>query len=275
MGDMRRALRIVDTTLRDGEQCSGIVFSPEDKIRLALCLDQIGIYEIEVGIYDRKTEGSEYLREIMKEKKNAQISLWARLNPNDVMEACHQKPDIVHIAVPVSYVQIYSKLNKNKAWVEKQLAECMKIANDFRVSVTLGFEDSSRADIGFMIRLAVLGEILGASTIRLADTVGIFTPLKAGALVSEIKSHTSLNIEAHEHNDFGMAVANSLEMANMGAELIDCTLFGIGERAGNCNMYDFIHACDSMFHTGIERKQIIKSMEMLSQILFKENNSFV
>lgn len=272
---MRRALRIVDTTLRDGEQCSGIVFSPEDKIRLALCLDQIGAYEIEVGIYDRKTEGREYLREIMRDKKNAQISLWARLNPDDVMEACHQKPDIVHVAVPVSYVQIYSKLNKNKAWVEKQLAECMKIANDFRVSVTLGFEDSSRADIGFMIRLALLGEELGARTIRLADTVGIFTPLKAGNLVSEIKSHTALSIEAHEHNDFGMAIANSLEMANMGAEFIDCTLFGIGERAGNCNMYDFIQACESKFHTGLDRKQIGKAMEILSKTLSKENKRYV
>ncbi len=264
---MKRILKIVDTTLRDGEQCSGVIFLPKDKVKLALLLDEIGIYEIEVGIYDRKTEGREYLTEIMSRKKQAKISLWARLNVKDVMEACRQKPDIIHIAVPVSYVQIYSKLNKNKAWVEKQLTECMEIANNFHVKVTLGFEDSSRADVGFMIKLAMLAEKLDVETIRLADTVGIFTPVRAGKLVSEIRSHSSLLIEAHEHNDFGMAVANSMEMANKGAELIDCTLFGIGERAGNCNMYDFVHACESKYNMGIDKKGILGAMKILEKML--------
>lgn len=272
---MKRQIRIVDTTLRDGEQCSGVIFLPEDKVKLALMLDEIGVYEIEVGIFDRKTEGREYISEIMSKKKQAKISLWARLNPKDVMEACKQKPDIVHIAAPVSYVQIYSKLNKNKAWVEKQLAECMEIAKAFHVSVTLGFEDSSRADVGFMIKLARLADSLGVDTIRLADTVGIFTPARAGKLVSEIKNHTPLKIEAHEHNDFGMAVANSIEMANMGAEMIDCTLFGIGERAGNCNMYEFVHASESRFDTGIEKKKILRAMDMLSDMFLRSDENFV
>lgn len=272
---MKQPLKIVDTTLRDGEQCSGVIFLPEDKVRLALFLDQIGVYEIEVGIYDRKTEGREYLSDIMHQKKQAKISVWARLNPRDVMEACHQKPDIVHIAAPVSYVQIYTKLKKNKAWVEKQLAECMQVANDFHVEVTLGFEDSSRADVGFMIKLAVLAEKLGVKTVRLADTVGIFTPIRAGKLVTEIRNHTDLWVEAHEHNDFGMAVANSLEMANMGAGLIDCTLFGLGERAGNCNMYHFIHACEGRFDTGMNKKNVLKAMEMLSGIMGPEKNDFI
>lgn len=272
---MKKTLKIVDTTLRDGEQCSGVNFLPEDKVRLALLLDEIGVYEIEVGIYDRKTEGREYLSEIMSRKKNAKISLWARLNPQDVMEACHQKPDIVHISAPVSYVQIYSKLNKNKAWVEKQLAECLEIANNFRVQVTLGLEDSSRADVGFMIKIAQSAEKFGVKTIRLADTVGIFTPVRAGKLVMEMKEHTSLLVEAHEHNDFGMAIANSLEMANMGADLIDCTLYGIGERAGNCNMYHFVHVCESKFNMGIDKKRIIKGMELLSDMIFPSKDDFI
>lgn len=272
---MKKTLRIVDTTLRDGEQCSGVIFLPKDKVRMALLLDEIGIYEIEVGIYDRKTEGREYLSEIMSKKKQAKISLWSRLNLKDVMEACKQKPDIVHIAAPVSYVQIYSKLNKNKAWVEKQLAECMEVANNFHIDVTLGFEDSSRADVGFMIKLALLSEKLGVKTIRLADTVGIFTPNRAGKLVSEICSHSSLEIEAHEHNDFGMAVANSIEMANVGAEKIDCTLFGIGERAGNCNMYDFVYACESRFDMGIDKKGILQAMDLLSEMLLPSREHYI
>ncbi len=272
---MRKKLKIVDTTLRDGEQCPGVIFLPEDKVGLALALDEIGVSEIEVGIFDRKTEGREYLSEIMQRKKCANISLWSRLNPADVMEACRQKPDIIHVAVPVSYVQIYSKLNKNKAWVEKQLMECAEIADNFHVQVTLGFEDSSRADMGFMIKLALLAEGLGIHNIRLADTVGIFTPLRAGKLVKEIHSHSNVMIEAHEHNDFGMAVANSLEMANMGAGSIDCTILGIGERAGNCNMYDFIHACESHFDTGIDKRNVLKVEELLSGILRPGKKEFL
>ncbi|BCJ97611.1 beta/alpha barrel domain-containing protein [Anaerocolumna chitinilytica] len=272
---MKNTLKIVDTTLRDGEQCSGVIFLPEEKIKLALLLDQIGVYEIEVGIYDRRTEGREYLSQIMAKKTQAKISIWSRLNPKDVMEACHQKPDIIHIAAPVSYVQIYSKLNKNKAWVEKQLSECMEIANNFHVDVTLGFEDASRADIGFMLKLAALAEKLGVKTIRLADTVGIFTPVRAGNLVTEIRSHCGMAIEAHEHNDFGMAVANSLEMANRGADFIDCTLYGIGERAGNCNMYHFVHACESGFQTGIDKKKILVCMEQLKSMLKPNFENFI
>jgi len=264
---MKKTLKIVDTTLRDGEQCPGIIFSPENKIKLALALDKIGFYEIEVGIFDRKTEGREYLAEIMEKRKNAKISLWARLNPGDVMEAAKQKPDLIHISAPVSYVHIYSKLNKNKQWVEKSLSQCMEVANNFNVPVTLGFEDSSRADTGFMIRLALLAEDLGVNAIRLADTVGIFTPMRAGRLIKELRGKTSIPIEAHEHNDFGMAVANSLEMANLGAEYIDCTLFGIGERAGNCNLYDFVHAAEKRFNVGIEKKDIAAVQELFIQIV--------
>jgi homocitrate synthase NifV len=82
-------------------------------------------------------------------------------------------------------------------------------------------------------------------------------------------------IEAHEHNDFGMAVANSLEMASMGAQFIDCTILGIGERAGNCNMYDFIHACESHFDTGIEKRNVLKIEELLSGIMRPDRRNFL
>lgn len=272
---MKKGLKIVDTTLRDGEQCPGVMFSQDEKVELALALDACGVAEIEVGIFDRKTEGREYLTTIMQQKQHADISLWSRLNSSDVMEACKQKPDIVHVGVPVSYVQIYSKLKKNKAWVEKQITECIEVAKDFHVNVTLGFEDSSRADIGFMVRLAYLAEKLGVKTIRLADTVGVFTPERAGRLVREMKSHIAIAIEAHEHNDFGMALANSLEMANMGAEYIDCTLFGIGERAGNCNMYDFLRLAEFHYDMGIEKKNIRKVEKLFLKMLHPDSEIYL
>lgn len=271
---MKKNIKIVDTTLRDGEQCPGIIFSPEAKVKLALLLDEIGVYEIEVGIFDRKTEGREYLKEIMKRKKQAKISLWSRLQPKDVEEACKQNPDIIHIAAPVSYVQIYSKLKKNKAWVEKQLIECMKIAHDYDVEVTLGFEDSSRSDVGFMIKLALLAEQLGVTTLRVADTVGIFDPIRAGKVVADIRSRSTLHIEAHEHNDFGMAVANSIEMAHQGADMIDCTLFGIGERTGNCNMYDFVRVCENKYDIDVNKKDVLEAMELFSELVNAKKEHF-
>ena len=106
--------------------------------------------------------------------------------------------------------------------------------------------------------LSIIKELknAGINTIRIADTVGVLTPKRTMELVNTIKMNSDMRIEMHVHNDLGMAVANSIVGARAGAELIDCTLFGIGERAGNCNFYDFIHACESIFQFSMNNKQI-------------------
>lgn len=264
---MRENKKLIDTTLRDGEQCPGIAFQPEDKIKLALLLDEIGVYEMEVGLANRETEGTFFVPEIMAKKKNAKVSLWSRMDLQEVSEAIAMQPDLIHIGVPVSYVQIYTKLKKNKTWVIKNTVECIEKANQYNIPVTIGFEDSTRADIGFMLSIAKTVNELGVTTIRLADTVGLVTPDRGEMLVKEMKKLQDMKYEIHEHNDLGMAVANSIAMLRAGADMVDCTLLGLGERAGNCNMLDLIHASEHIFDYGVNKKMIQQAEQELIQII--------
>ena len=264
---MRKAVSMVDTTLRDGEQRPGITFSIEDKIRLAGLLDQAGVYEIEAGFYDAGMEGRDYIRRIMEKRKKALVSVWSLLNAECVEQAARQKPDLIHIGTPVSYVQIYHKLKKNKKWVERMLQDCIQVAKDYGVGVTVGLEDATRADVAFMNHLLRTMEQQGVEAVRLADTVGILSPQRARNMVRELKEVVPLKIEIHEHNDFGMAVANSIVMAAAGADMVDATLFGIGERAGNCDLYQFVHAAGRKFELDMKKAEIRRAEILLKEMM--------
>jgi homocitrate synthase NifV len=247
---------IVDTTLRDGEQSPGIALRIEDKLKIAGLLDEIGVYEIEAGVPVISLEEVEGIRRIIENKRNAKISVWSRMNQSDVKYSIACKPDILHIGAPVSYVQIYSKLRKNKSWVIKSILECVDIAKSDNVAVTVGLEDASRSDVGFLLSIIKELSRAGVEMVRIADTVGVLTPNRTRDMVKLIKDNSDINIELHIHNDLGMAVANSIVGAKAGADYIDCTLFGIGERTGNCNMYDFIKASETLFHFAMSKKQV-------------------
>lgn len=259
---MKENKYIVDTTLRDGEQSPGIALRIEDKVKIAMLLDEIGVYEIEAGVPCLSTAEAEGICRIIEKKKDAKISVWSRMNIDDVKKSIACKPDIIHIGTPVSYIQIYSKLKKNKAWVQKSVLDCVEVARNSNIEVTVGLEDASRSDIGFILSLIRELKNAGVSTIRVADTVGILTPNRTKEIVETIKANTDIKIEIHIHNDLGMAVANSIIGAKAGADFIDCTLFGIGERTGNCNFYDFVHASESIFNFVMNKKQIRKIEEL-------------
>jgi len=253
---MKESKYIVDTTLRDGEQSPGIALGIEDKVKIAKLLDELGVYEIEAGIPVLSDAEEEAITKVIKNKNRSKISVWSRMNIDDVKRSIRCKPDIIHIGMPVSYIQIYSKLKKNKSWVMKNILECVDVARVENIDVTVGFEDASRSDIGFVLSIIKELKNAGINTIRIADTVGVLTPKRTMELVNTIKMNSDMRIEMHVHNDLGMAVANSIVGARAGADLIDCTLFGIGERAGNCNFYDFIYACESVFQFSMNHKQI-------------------
>jgi homocitrate synthase NifV len=264
---MKTRKYIIDTTLRDGEQSPGVALNMEDKMKIAKLLDGINVYEIEAGIPAMSKLEAQSIYNIVQNRKNSCISVWSRMNKEDILKSIECCPDIIHIGAPVSYVQIYTKLKKNKVWFQKTLAECVEAAITHGVEVTVGFEDASRADIGFMISMVDMLKVLGVNTIRVADTVGVFTPNRTKELVKTLIEHTEIDIEIHVHNDIGMAVANSIEGAKAGAKYIDCTLFGIGERTGNCNMYDFVHAADAIYDCGMSKSQIIEVQNQLRDVL--------
>lgn len=253
---MKEIKHIVDTTLRDGEQSPGIALSIEDKVKIAGLLDGIGVYEIEAGVPVISEDEEEGICRIISNKRNAKISVWSRMNQLDVRRSVACKPDILHIGAPVSYVQIYSKLRKNKGWVIKSVLECIDVARSQDVAVTVGLEDASRSDIGFLLSMMKELSRAGVEVVRVADTVGVLTPNRTRDIIRLIKDHSDIKIELHIHNDLGMAVANSIVGAKAGADFIDCTLYGIGERTGNCNMYEFVKASEALFHFPMTKKQI-------------------
>lgn len=264
---MKEIRYIVDTTLRDGEQSPGIAFGAEDKVLIAKLLDEIGVYEIEAGVPIHSEAEEESICRIIENKGRAKISVWSRMNANDVKRSVACKPDIIHIGTPVSYIQIYSKLKKNKVWVLKNILECVEIAKKENVEVTVGLEDASRSDIGFMLSMMKELSKAGVEIIRIADTVGVLTPGRTKDLIETLKSNTKMRIEMHVHNDLGMAVANTIVGAKAGADFVDCTIFGIGERTGNCNMYELIHASDAIFDYGINKNKIKTVEEKVYHIL--------
>ncbi|MDD2213682.1 MAG: homocitrate synthase [Oscillospiraceae bacterium] len=238
----KRRLLLTDTTLRDGEQRPGTVFDAQQKCRLALLLDRDGIHQIDAGIPAIGTSEQTVICRIIENRVRARISVWNRLNPQDILASMACQPDIIHISVPSSYVHIYSKLNKNKTWLISQMEQCVILARERGFTVTIGFEDASRADMTFLIYLTQRLKALGVSRVQFADTVGILTPGRAYDCVEALTRLGGLPVSFHGHNDLGFAVANALASAAAGAEAVEATLFGLGERAGNCDLAALIQA---------------------------------
>lgn len=245
---MNREAYIVDTTLRDGEQSAGKVFSLQEKVEIAKYLDLNNIYQIEAGIPAMGNEEKECINKIIEQKKNSLVSTWNRLNEKDILHSMDCKPDIIHISVPTSDIQIYSNLKKDKTWIEENIKRCISLSKENGYETTIGFEDASRADIGYLIYLCNFVKSLGVERVRYADTVGILTLSTTKDAVNKILENSDIDIEMHAHNDFGMALAISIEGVKSGAKYVDCTLNGIGERSGNCNLQEFMRITKGYFN---------------------------
>jgi homocitrate synthase NifV len=244
---------LVDSTLRDGEQAPGVCFSAEQKLKIAALLDSCGVHQIEAGVPAASKQEKKIIAKIIKHRKNAVISTWARLAPSDIQHAIDIRPDIIHISVPVSTIHIAQKLRKDKEWVIGQLHVCLDLIGKSGIPISAGFEDAFRSETEFMLTIAKILRDFGVTRIRLADTVGIASPTLCRTLVKTITENLDGKAELgiHAHNDLGMAVANTIESAKAGCLYADVTVGGIGERAGNCDLAQLIHASASIFDWGI------------------------
>ena len=233
---MKQKAYLMDTTLRDGEQRPGCAFSPAQKLQIAQILDRAGIHQIDAGTPAMGSDECDVIREIMANRVRANISVWCRMNEDDLMAAMSCTPDLIHISAPISYAHIYTKLRKNKTWLQKELLGCVAFVQEKGFAVTVGFEDASRADITFMSAISTQLREQGVLRVQFSDTVGVMTPQRTYECVTELIHAGSPPITFHGHNDLGMAVANSVAALRAGAVGIETTLLGLGERAGNCNL---------------------------------------
>jgi homocitrate synthase NifV len=263
-----KTLFIVDTTLRDGEQRAGLAFSRNGKKACARIMDRIGIYQIEAGIPSMGKSEKEAIIDVKEACAHTLVSVWCRMNENDIYDAFDCRPDIIHIGVPVSDIQIKVKLRKDRQYVVDQMKRCFTLAAEHGYEVTLGFEDSSRADLSFLKYMAALSLSLGAKRIRYADTVGVASPHKIACEISSLVK-TGAEVEIHAHDDLGLAAANTLEAAKSGAQYANTTFFGIGERAGNCNIRKLAAAASGLFNLGFsnEYSKILNAEQEIGEAL--------
>ncbi|MDR9830586.1 homocitrate synthase [Vibrio sp. FNV 38] len=224
---------INDTTLRDGEQSPGIAFTGDEKVALACALYNTGVDIIEVGTPAMGQAECNAIRQVRQALPDAELMVWCRMTQDDLDQCFTLDVDWINISVPASSQHRRHKLNVTLAYVLKQMSHLIEqsVKRGFKVSV--GLEDASRAEHWELIKIAQQAQKSGASRIRYADTLGLLDPFSTFERVSRLVLNTSLGVEAHPHNDLGLATANALAAISAGAVSVNTTVMGLGERAGN------------------------------------------
>jgi len=230
---------IIDTTLREGGQAPGVAFTAAAKLAIVSRLTKVGIDEIELGA---ASPLHPWLPELLREARRlsagrCRLSLWCRCREEDIAFAAACGPDLLSLSIPASDRHLRERLRKDRSWARKMLARSVRQALSLGIpALSVGLEDASRAELGFVLELAMIAEANGAGRVRLADTVGICTPGSMAALARAVKGAVSLPVGVHCHNDFGMATANSIAALEAGASSLDAAVLGLGERAGCCRL---------------------------------------
>lgn len=253
-----RNVKIVDTTLRDGEQTAGVAFTNEQKKHIAQLLDNLGVAIIEAGIPAMGKEEIKLINEICAMNLKAEILTWNRMKIEDIEHSIETGCKNVHIAVPTSDLHIIKKLGITREEVIEQMRKVISYAVNNDLNVSIGAEDGSRTEIDFLLRVYLESQKEGAVRIRFADTVGIMNPFDSFDWMNKINRLIDLPIDFHGHNDFGMATANALGAFKGGAEYISCSINGLGERAGNTPLEEIATILEFMegFNTKIELKKL-------------------
>jgi homocitrate synthase NifV len=236
------AVLIDDTTLRDGEQTAGVVFTNEEKVHIARLLSEIGVHQIEAGIPAMGGDEMEAIKAIIALELPASIITWNRpvIADIDASLACGTKA--VALSISVSDIHIQHKLRQSREWVLQSVKKGTKYAKSHDLYVSVNAEDASRADPDYLIEFARTAKEAGADRLRFCDTVGVLDPFRTYEAICRLIEEAGIDIEMHTHNDFGMATANALAGIRAGAKWVNTTVNGLGERAGNASLAEVVMA---------------------------------
>jgi homocitrate synthase NifV len=233
---------IDDTTLRDGEQTAGVVFSNEEKVQIARMLDEIGVHQIEVGIPAMGGDEMEAIKAIIALGLRSSIITWNRPVISDIDCSLECGTKAVALSISVSDIHIQYKLRQSREWVLQSIKKATKYAKSHGLYVSANAEDASRADPDFLIQFAMIARDAGADRLRFCDTVGVLEPFRTYEVICRLIEEAGIDIEMHTHNDFGMATANALAGIRAGAKWVNTTVNGLGERAGNASLAEVVMA---------------------------------
>jgi len=257
---------IIDTTLRDGEQAPGVVFSALEKTEIACLLANAGVNELEIGYPAISNEERDTIKKIVTLNLPVRLTSWARAKWEDIEAAAESGTEAVHISFPLSALYLLL-MEKDYEWVHEQLQQLVPRAKKYFNIVSVGAQDATRAEQELLKRFVLDATACGADRVRIADTVGVATPSSVLQLVGSLRSITSAALEFHAHNDLGMATANAFTALEAGCDAVSVSVTGIGERAGNAALEELAIALklSGTYQTRIDTRQLSKLCAAVSK----------
>jgi 2-isopropylmalate synthase len=271
-------VHIFDTTLRDGEQAPGCSMTVSEKLRMAAKLAELGVDIMEAGFPIASAGDFEAVQKVSREVA-VKVAALARATTLDVeraakaLEGAKAAPRI-HVFLATSDVHLKYKLKKTRAQVLDEAAAAVALARKHVADVEFSAEDGGRTPVEYLIEVSRAVVAAGATTVNIPDTVGYGVPEEYGALIGQVARALgpSAIVSVHCHNDLGLAVANSLAAIQNGARQIECTVNGIGERAGNCSLEEIVMVLKTRadrlpYVTGIKTEQLFPASQLLTEII--------
>src|SRR5438105_5012013 len=274
-------VRIFDTTLRDGEQSPGATLTRPEKLEIARQLESLGVDIIEAGFPVSSQGDFESVHAIAAEITSSTVCGLARCHPTDIERAGEAVKDAaksrIHVFCATSKIHREHKLRKGKEEILKLAVTSVQQARQYTSDVEFSPEDASRTEMEFLEEIVAAAVEAGATTINLPDTVGYATPKSYGEIFSHLLAklpilrEKGIILSAHCHDDLGMAVANSLSAVESGARQVECTINGIGERAGNAALEEIVMALRTRHDfyklgTRIDRSKIYPTSRMVASL---------
>ena len=274
-----KRIKIFDTTLRDGEQSPGCSMNLSEKIEMAKQLDKLGVDIIEAGFAIASPMDHKSVQAIAGAVTNCTVASLARCTKGDidaawdaVKEANHPR---IHVFLATSNIHMEYKLKMTREEVLQRISDMVAYAKSFCDDIEFSAEDASRSDHAFLAQCYTNAVAAGATTLNVPDTVGYSTPQEMADLITYLRANVTgienVDISVHCHDDLGMAVANSLACIKAGATQVECTVNGIGERAGNASLEEIVMALHTRrdfydAETNVNTRQIYRSSKLLSNI---------
>jgi 2-isopropylmalate synthase len=261
-------IRIFDTTLRDGEQTPGVSLTFEDKLEIARQLSQLGVDAIEAGSPMSSEGEKRIVKEIAKEGLKTEVCALARTTRSDIDAAIECDVDMIHTFIPTSPVQMKYAVGLTPEQVLEATVDSVKYIKKHGLKCEFSPMDATRSELKFLKQVCRAAEKAGTDMINIPDTVGIMVPRTMHKLIEEVKTAVKVPISIHCHDDFGMAVANSLAAVEAGAAQVHATINGLGERAGNAALEEVVMALHMIYKykTGVNTRLLYSTSRIVSSL---------